>query len=185
VLNPSSTAGFLYSSCSGKSDQGLGGGTGGGTGNGNGPGSAIKLNSGAGGGGGGGGMGCLDATTCRSNNFYSKPGVERSAMPCLLPWPNNVGEIEFYGSFSAFSLNSWMSTSIHSQLLKGTVDTVCVNPTNTFAGISGVHDSCSYHRQIRTCHQVPNLQGSQAVPVGLTGPPDYKYPNCVESTSCP
>ncbi len=150
---------YPYLNCSptGGADQGNLGGTGGGTGNDNGPGAALKKRFGGGDGSGGGGLGCVDATICPAH--YSKASQPFTVLfnPCLLPWPGRIGEIEFYGSIIAFS-----SSGLN--LASGTSDTVCVTKP----------DTCSKHRQSRTCHY-PNW----------TGTDDFKYPNCVEKTSCP
>ena len=149
---------YPYLNCSptGGADQGNLGGTGGGTGNDNGPGSALKKRFG-GGDGSGGGSPCMDATKCNASYALASQPFKVMFNPCLLPWPNRIGEIEFYGSIIAFSANGL-------SIANGTTDTVCVKKP----------DTCSNHRQSRTCHY-PKWTGSD----------EYKYPNCVEKASCP
>lgn len=153
-------ADYPYLNCSptGGNDQGSLGGTGGGTGNDSGPGSALKKRFGASEGSSAGGvLGCVDAVNCPANYSKATQPFDILFSPCLLPWANQVGEIEFYGSFNAFSLNGL-------RLATGTTDTVCVVKP----------DLCSNHRQSRTCH-FPTMTGSR----------DFVYPNCVEKESCP
>ncbi len=153
--NGAQTSNYPYLNCTQQGSQGSGGGGGGGNGNSNGPGDGFKQRAGGGGGSGGGGLGCIDATQCSGvTNAATLPSATQF-IPCLLPW--GTAEVEFYGSFIAFG-------GPNTVLLKGSTDTVCVKSP----------DTCSNHRQSRTC-QFPTL----------TGTTTYSYPNCVERPSCP
>ncbi len=104
--------------CTDQTDDGEGGGTGGGGGNDEGPGFGIKRRTGLRDGGGDGI--CLSFSKCRMNkiNVNIAPFQKLS---CILPWGG--GEVEFYGSVSAFNSRC------------------VVGP-----------DKCSKHRIMRTCH---------------------------------
>ncbi len=121
---------YPFTSCTDFNDDGSGGGTGGGTGNDEGPGSAIKKRFGLSDGGGGADPWiCTNFANCRTNIIYviMKTFPKK---PCVLPWGG--GEIEFYGSISAF-------------------DTTCVVKP----------DKCSNHRIVRMCHY-PQWSGSDS-----------------------